>query len=141
MKLRIPNVAEWMLFLSVAGIVILGGFLAVRASEPPPVKFEGLEVVNAPMAGDLLIVEATVYRVEKEGCTNGVQVDSRDADGSEVRLPVPTREVSGSYTRYAIVVPVLTPPGAYELRVRETVYCSGGPRIAETPWMAFEVAG
>lgn len=139
MKIHTPNLGEWMVGLAFVGLLILGGFMIARALEPAPVAFESVKVANAPKAGDLLIVEATVNRIEKEGCTNGVQVDSRDVNGVEARLPVPTRQVAGPFSRYAIVIPDATVPGPYELRVRETVYCDGRPRIAETPWLAFEV--
>lgn len=139
MKIRIPNAAEWMLVASLFGMVIIAGFLIARSFEPNPVAFESIDIVNSPKPGELLFVEATVSRVEKDSCTNGVQIDSRDANGVESRLPVPTRQVSGPFTRYAIVVPDVTQPGPYEIRVRETIYCDNGPRISETPWLAFEV--
>ena len=139
MKVRIPNAAEWMLGASLIGMAVIAGFLVVRAFEPNPVTFDSLDTVNSPKPGELLFIEATVSRVEKDSCTNGVQIDSRDANGVESRLPVPTRQVSGPFTRYAIVIPDVTQPGPYDVRVRETVYCGNGPRISETPWMAFEV--
>lgn len=136
---NLPNAGEWMVGLSFLGLLVLGGFMVVRALEPDPVQFESLEVKNAPRAGDLLIVEATVNRIKKTDCTNGVQVDSRDSAGVEARLPVPTRQVAGPFSRYAIVIPDVTKAGDYDLRIRETIYCDGRPRIAETPWLAFEV--
>jgi len=139
MKIRIPNAAEWMLGASLIGILVIGGFMVVRAFEPLPVRFESLNIVNSPKPGETLTVEATVTRVEKKDCTNGVQIDSRDSNGVESRLPVPTRQVSGPFTRYTIAIPTEIQPGPYDLRVRETIYCGGNPRISETPWLAFEV--
>lgn len=136
---KLPNAGEWMVGLSFLGLLILGGFMVVRALEPNPIQFESVEVKNAPRPGALLIVEATVNRVEKPNCTNGVQVDSRDGAGVEARLPVPTRQVVGPFSRYAIVIPAVTQPGPYDFRIRETIYCEGRPRIAETPWLSFKV--
>lgn len=136
---RFPNAGEVMIGLTLCGMAALGGVIVSRAMAPSPVAFESVKITNAPKPGNLLIVEATVSRVEKKDCTNGVQIDSRDANGVESRLPVPTRQVSGPFTRYAIVIPDVTQPGPYEVRVRETIYCDNGPRISETPWLAFEV--
>lgn len=139
MKKKFPNLAEWMIGTAFVGLIIMGGVIVSRAIEPPPVQFKSIDIKNSPKPGELLIVEASVRRTEKLSCTNGVQVDSRDEQGVEARLPVPTRQVLGQHTQYAIVIPTVTHPGTYGLRVRETVYCDGRPRIAETPWLAFEV--
>lgn len=139
MKIHTPNLGEWMVGAAFVGLVIMGGVMVARAIEPPPVQFRSIDIKNSPKPGELLIVQAAVRRKDKPNCTNGVQVDSQDSKGVEARLPVPTRQVLGMSTQYAIVIPTVTHPGTYGLRVRETVYCDGRPRIAETPWLAFEV--
>lgn len=141
MKVYIPKVAEWMLSASVVGILVIGGFMVYRALQPPPIVFVGIDVVNSPRAGELLMVEAEVKREAETGCTNGVQVDAMDRAGVMTRYPIPTRTISGGSSRYAIVVPETTLPGSYRLKIRETIYCGGGPKISETPWVAFEVVG
>ena len=139
MKIRIPYAAEVMLLFAFIGVLGLGGLILFRTLSQP-VSFESIEVKNSPRAGDLLIVEATVKREPIDGCTNGVQIDVRDQNGVEARYPIPTRQVAGVFTRYAIVVPEVANVGDHQLRVRETVYCGWWPKTAETPWITFTVA-
>lgn len=140
MKIPKFDVGWLLLGLSVAGLVSLAGFLTVSALRPPPVKFDAIEILNSPVTPPqkLFVVAETVRHSESE-CTNGVQIDIRNNAGSILRLPVPAREVHGSFSRYSIVVPEETSPGPYDLKIRETSYCGGAPKIVESPWLAFEV--
>lgn len=139
MKIHVPRAAEWMLAASVVGLFVIGGFMVYRAVQPPPISFEAVSVENSAKAGGTLYVSATVRRADQAGCTNGVQIDARDSIGGTVRYPVPARTIRHNTSRYAIVVPSGTYPGPYWMKIRETSYCSGGPKIAETPWVPFEV--
>jgi hypothetical protein len=139
MKIPKVSIGEVLLGLSVAGLFILMVVLTYSRVQPPPVKFEGLAVVNPRIhSRDVMQVIAEVTRREANGCTNGVQAEAVDASNRVIRLPVPTREIAGNRSVYSIEM-VDIEPGSYRLKLREVVYCSGSPKIAESNWTVFEV--
>lgn len=129
-----------MLALSFAGLAAIITIFILRYLAPPPVEFESIAVANSPVtAGREMIVVAETHRREPDGCTNGVQVEARSTSGAVTRLPVPARVVDQNVSTYTIEMPITMDPGAYWLRLRETVYCSDGPKISVAPWVPMEV--
>lgn len=139
--MKSPNFLTGTLVALALAFAALGYFVFRGLLEPPPVKFSSIEILNSPVRPpEKLFVVAETERRDESDCTNGVQVDTRNESGSILRLPVPAREVHGSFSRYSIVIPEETVAGKYDLKIRETSYCGGPPKIVESPWLAFEVA-
>lgn len=121
-------------------VVSVGVIIGLNSTKPPLMTWEAVSVENAPTVGEYLIVSGRQHRNDTSGCSNNFQADMRHDGDTEVRLPVPTRALKDDgEVRYDMVLPPDIEPGVYEIRVRESFNCGGGPVPIETPWMVFTV--
>lgn len=122
------------------GAVTVIGLVVWREVSPAPVKFDAVGVLaDVAIPGERFRVVAETHRRPAVECTNGVQIEIRDVNGVNTRLPIPAREIEGSKTTYIIDLPETTVPGQYGVKIRETFFCGGRPKTEESPWIALEV--
>jgi hypothetical protein len=123
-------------------IISVGVVIGVNSIKPPKMTWEAVSVENSPAIGEYLLVSGKQRRNESSECSNNFQADMRHDGDTEVRLPVPTRALKDDgAVKYDLVLPPDIEVGVYEIRIRETFNCGGGPEPIETPWMTFEVRG
>lgn len=129
------GLAETFLGLAVGGLAILAVVLTAERLKPSPVEFTSFLVIDNPP-----VMIAQAKRRNIDGCANGIQAEIRDNGDSVTRLPVPARTISGSFSRYPLVIPDSVPRGAYQVHIRETVNCPGETlKTIETPWLPLEI--
>lgn len=109
-------------------------FLALRVLEPAPLTWN---TISPPIVADEnLTISAEAIR--HGDCSGSPRIDLMDG-AKEIRLPVPTREVSGNLSTYQSGLTEPLPPGPYRLRLTEILVCGGTRHEIASPWITFSM--
>lgn len=126
-----------LLGLAVAALITI---IVHRFTAPPMMTFDAISTQTKPAsAASPFIVKARTPRRDAEGCTNGIQIEVKDARGELTKLQIPPRTIDGDLSTYSLIIPESLQSGRYALKLRESFYCGGAPEIVEAPWVFIEV--
>lgn len=133
-----PTYATVIQIAVVLSFLALAGVMAVTTFSPPKMKW--VSVAEPMLTATKMSVRAEAVRLPADGCSNGPQIELQRGREA-VRLPVPTRTISGDVSVYETELVRPLDSGWYKLRLRETFVCRTDTQVIDSPWIVFEVTG